>query len=44
MDIDHAKTASGREELIKTITSITNRTEMEFGELVWISHYRYVVQ
>lgn len=42
-EIDHAKTASGRDELVKTITSITDRKDIEFGKLVWISNYRYVM-
>ncbi|KAJ3892703.1 FAD binding domain-containing protein [Lentinula edodes] len=39
-EIDHAKTASGRDELVKTIASITDRKDIEFGKLVWISNYR----
>ncbi|KAJ3741508.1 FAD binding domain-containing protein [Lentinula detonsa] len=39
-DMDHAKTASGRDELVKTISSITDRNDIEFGNLVWISQYR----
>ncbi|KAJ3911179.1 FAD binding domain-containing protein [Lentinula edodes] len=39
-EIDHAKTASGRDELVKTITSITDRKDIEFGKLIWISNYR----
>ncbi|KAJ4479299.1 FAD binding domain-containing protein [Lentinula aciculospora] len=37
---DQAKTASGRDELVKTISFITDRTDIDFGELVWISRYR----
>ncbi|KAJ3933153.1 MAG: FAD binding domain-containing protein [Lentinula lateritia] len=39
-EIDHAKTVSGRDELVKTITSITDRNDIEFGDLVWMSRYR----
>ncbi|KAF8827023.1 hypothetical protein HHX47_DHR5000984 [Lentinula edodes] len=39
-EIDHAKTVSGRDELVKTIGSITDRNDIEFGDLVWMSRYR----
>ncbi|KAH7877009.1 FAD binding domain-containing protein [Lentinula edodes] len=39
-ELDHAKTASGRDELVKTITFVTERNDIEFGDLIWMSHYR----
>ncbi|KAJ3847350.1 FAD binding domain-containing protein [Lentinula lateritia] len=39
-EIDHARTVSGHDELVKTITSITDRNDIEFGDLVWMSRYR----
>ncbi|KAJ3846283.1 FAD binding domain-containing protein [Lentinula lateritia] len=39
-ELDHAKTASGRDELVKTITLVTERNDIEFGDLIWMSHYR----
>ncbi|GAV99130.1 protein [Lentinula edodes] len=39
-EIDHANAVSGRDELVKTITSITDRNAIEFGDLVWMSRYR----
>lgn len=41
-ELDHAKTASGRDELVRTITFVTERNDIEFGDLIWMSHYRYV--
>ncbi|KAJ3862909.1 FAD binding domain-containing protein [Lentinula novae-zelandiae] len=39
-ELDHAKTASRRDELVKTITFVTERNDIEFGDLIWMSHYR----
>ncbi|KIK67815.1 hypothetical protein GYMLUDRAFT_36594 [Collybiopsis luxurians FD-317 M1] len=39
-DLGREKIASGRDELVKAVHSITNRTDIEFGDLVWISRYR----
>ncbi|KAF9463799.1 FAD binding domain-containing protein [Collybia nuda] len=39
-EIDHTKSASSREELIKTFYKISGRTDVEFGELVWMGLWR----
>ncbi|KAJ3757896.1 FAD binding domain-containing protein [Lentinula raphanica] len=39
-DLDHAKIASGKDELVKAISFISDRNEIEFGDLIWISQYR----
>jgi hypothetical protein len=39
-DVDCNKISTSREELIKAFYSITKRTDIYFGDLVWISKYR----
>ena len=39
-DVDCNKLSTSREELIKSFYSITNRTDIVFGDFVWISKYR----
>ena len=39
-DVDCNKVSTSREELIKSFYSITNRTDIVFGDIVWISKYR----
>lgn len=39
-ELDHAKVASSREELLKSFYETTTRTDVEFGDLIWISNYR----
>lgn len=41
-EIDHAKTASSREELLKTFYEVSGRTDIEFGELLWMGLWRLV--
>lgn len=38
--IDHAKVASNREEYIQAFYETTGRTDIEFGDLIWISDFR----
>ena len=39
-DVDLDKTSASREEFIKAFYSFTKRTDILFGDLVWISQYR----
>ncbi|PBK99860.1 hypothetical protein ARMGADRAFT_1074700 [Armillaria gallica] len=39
-ELDADKMASGREELIKTFYEISGRTDVEFGDLIWISNFQ----
>ena len=39
-DVDSNKIISDREELLKSFYSITKRTDILFGDLIWISKYR----
>jgi hypothetical protein len=39
-DVNYDKVSTGREEFAKIFYSITNRTDILFGDLVWISKYR----
>ena len=39
-DVDLDKASASREELIKTFYSLTKRTDILFGDLIWISQYR----
>jgi hypothetical protein len=39
-NVDYDKISTSREELIKSFYSITKRTDIVFGDLVWISKYR----
>ena len=39
-DIDSSKILSSKEELVKSFYSITQRTDIVFGDLIWISKYR----
>ena len=39
-DIDCSKILLSREELVKSFYSITKRTDIVFGDLIWISKYR----
>ncbi|KAJ3722577.1 FAD binding domain-containing protein [Lentinula raphanica] len=39
-ELDHAKTASGRDESVKAISFISDRNDIEFGDLIWMSQYR----
>ncbi|KAF8868701.1 FAD binding domain-containing protein [Mucidula mucida] len=38
-DVDTALSGSSREGFIKTFENITGRTDIEFGELIWLSIY-----
>ncbi|TFK73747.1 hypothetical protein BDN72DRAFT_814023 [Pluteus cervinus] len=38
--LDHAKMASGRDSFLESFIDITKRTDVQFGDLVWISNYR----
>lgn len=38
-EVDHATVASSREELLKAFYEITDRTDVKFGDLVWVSNY-----
>lgn len=40
--IDHPKTASSREELMKTFYEVSGRTDIEFGELLWMGLWRSI--
>jgi len=40
LDVDCNKILTSREELVKCFYSITKRTDIVFGNLVWISKYR----
>ncbi|KAF9463798.1 FAD binding domain-containing protein [Collybia nuda] len=39
-EIDHSKAVSSREEFIRTFYEISGRTDIEFGELVWMGLWR----
>ncbi|KAK0202449.1 FAD binding domain-containing protein [Desarmillaria ectypa] len=39
-DLDTDKMASGREEFIKAFYQISGRTDIEFGDLIWISNFQ----
>ena len=39
-DVDCNKVLSSKEELVKSFYSITKRTDIVFGDLIWISKYR----
>ena len=39
-DVDCDKIMSNNEELVKTFYSVTKRTDIIFGDIVWISKYR----
>ena len=39
-DVDLDKVLTSREELIKAFYSLTGRTDILFGDLVWMSKYR----
>ncbi|SJL13731.1 uncharacterized protein ARMOST_17179 [Armillaria ostoyae] len=39
-ELDADKMASGREEFIKTFYEISGRTDVEFGDLIWISNFQ----
>lgn len=41
-EIDHVKTASSREELIKTFYEVSSRTDVEFGDVLWMGLWRLV--
>ncbi|PBK99861.1 hypothetical protein ARMGADRAFT_1008343 [Armillaria gallica] len=38
-ELDAAKMASGREEFIKVFYETSGRTDIEFGDLIWISNF-----
>lgn len=38
-ELDAAKMSSGREEFIKVFYETSGRTDIEFGDLIWISHF-----
>ena len=40
LNIDLDKVSSRREEFIKAFYSVTKRTDVLFGDLIWISKYR----
>lgn len=39
-DVDRDKASSSHEEFVKAFYSITGRTDIVFGDLIWISKYR----
>ncbi|KAK0489305.1 FAD binding domain-containing protein [Armillaria novae-zelandiae] len=39
-ELDADKMASGREEFIRTFYEISERTDVEFGDLIWISNFQ----
>jgi hypothetical protein len=39
-NFDYEKVASGREHFIEAIKAATDRTDLEFGEIVWLTRYR----
>ncbi len=39
-ELDAAKMASGREEFIKVFYETSGRTDIEFGDLIWISNFQ----
>lgn len=39
-NIPHAELASDREALLKTFRTITGRSDLKFGEITWVSHFR----
>lgn len=40
--LPHAELAADREALLKTFYAQTKRSDVKFGEITWISHYRLV--
>ncbi len=43
-DVDTALSGSSREGFIKTFEKITGRTDIEFGELIWLSVYTSIAR
>jgi hypothetical protein len=39
-DVDSDKASTSREEFVKAFYSISRRTDILFGDLIWISKYR----
>ncbi len=43
-EVDTVVTGGSREGFIKTFQKISGRTDIEFGELIWLSVFTYVLQ